>query len=100
MGSLHSWPSSHPLAGEKAGELVRQSYGLKRKQRDSMRTSSRWEDSDFARALAALAGMGSSKEALEVYEGLRPGPRASVEPRWLLSQEVSRALYETRLVLW
>jgi len=62
--------------------------------------SGNWDDSDFARALAALAGLGSSKEAMEVYEGLRPGPRANADPRWLLSHEVSQALQEARLVLW
>jgi len=90
-----------PLAMEKARELLRIAYELKRKQRDAFRPNApEWENSDFARALQAMAGLGSGKEALEVYEGLRPGPRASADPRWLLSHEVSRALFEARLVLW
>jgi hypothetical protein len=94
-------PKPDPLAVDKASELLRQSYELKRKQRDATRPSgTNWEDSDFARALATMSGMVSGKEALEVYEGLRPGPRASADVRWLLSHEVSHALHEARLVLW
>lgn len=90
-----------PLAMDRAKELLRVACELRRKQRDTMRpNASEWENSDFAKALQAMAGLSSSKEALEVYEGLRPGPRASADPRWLLSHEVSQALGHARLVLW
>jgi hypothetical protein len=90
-----------PLALHKASELLRDAYDLKRKERiDVHAGDSSREDSDFARVLAAISGIASRKEALEVYEGLRPGPRASADARWLLSYEVSSALREARLVLW
>jgi hypothetical protein len=90
-----------PLALKKASELLRDAYGLKRKEHAAVRADgSNWEDSDFARALASISEFASSKEALEVYEGLRPGPRASADARWLLSYEVSTALHGARLVLW
>jgi len=89
------------LALDKASELLRQSYALKREQRDSSRLSNiDWENSEFAQAIAALAGLGTNKEAMEIYEGLRPGRSASADPRWLLSQEVSTSVREARLVLW
>ena len=94
-------PKPDPLAMEKARQLLREAFELKRKQREALRpNASEWENSDFAKSLQALTGLGSSKEALEVYEGLRPGPRASADPRWLLSHEVSQALGDARLVLW
>lgn len=94
-------PKPDPLAMERAGELLREAYHLRRKERDTVRpNAASWENSDFARALQALGGLPSGKDALEIYEGLRPGPRASADPRWLLSHEVSQALREAQLVLW
>jgi hypothetical protein len=90
-----------PLAMENARGLFRAAYELKRKERGSSRSNpTEWEDSPFAQALQAMTGLGSSKEALELYEGLRPGPRATADPRWLLSYEVSKALRDAQLVLW
>ena len=90
------------LALKKAGELLRESYELKRKRQEHLfpETSKGWENSDFARALTAFVGTASSEEAMEIYQGFRPGPRASQDPRWLLSYEVSQALREARFVLW
>jgi hypothetical protein len=39
-------------------------------------------------------------EKLEHFWGLRPGPRASKDPGWLLSYVISMELREARLVLW
>jgi hypothetical protein len=55
---------------------------------------------EFANALAKFTGQ-SPREAVETLEHKRPGPRATADPRWLLSYEVSEMLNSSsRLVLW
>jgi|SRR6266481_6772435 len=94
-------PRPDQLALASANALLQQSYELKRRENERLRPRPpNWEETDFARALATISESGSSKAAMEIYEGLRPGPRASADPRWLLSYEVSQALWEVRLVLW
>jgi hypothetical protein len=94
-------PRPDQLALASANALLQQSYELKRTEQERLRPRAPdWEKTDFARALARMSETGSSKEAMEIFEGLRPGPRASADPRWLLSYEVSQALRDVRLVLW
>ena len=55
---------------------------------------------DLANALAKFTGQ-PPREAVELLERKRPGPRATADPRWLLSYEVSEMLNpSSRLVLW
>ncbi len=54
---------------------------------------------EAAQGFARLIGL-SPQEALKHLQFLRPGPRASKDPGWLLSYELSTALSEVQFVLW
>lgn len=54
----------------------------------------------FANGLARIIGL-PPEEAIAVFDGKRPGPRAAADPRWLLSYQISQALSsDAHLVLW
>lgn len=54
---------------------------------------------EAAQGFAKLIGL-PPQEALKHLQFLRPGPRASKDPGWLLSYELSTVLWEVQFVLW
>jgi hypothetical protein len=90
------------LAIKRATDLLREAYDLKKKERGPLFTLNESEQSQVGSVLTGLMGLPAKKaeQALQVLEGLRPGPQASKNVRWLLSYEISEALRDARLVLW
>ena len=90
------------LAIKKAVDQLNQAYALKKRLRGRLFRFTATEQSQVGSVVAGLMGLppDRAEEAMEVLEGLRPGPRASKDPRWLVAYEVSEALKHCRLVLW
>ena len=90
------------IALTRATEAVTKAHELQRVQRSDRRLTAGLDpkaEADLGHALAHLIGL-PPQQAIEHFERLRPGPRASQDPRWLLSYEVSMELDDARLVLW
>jgi hypothetical protein len=88
---------SDSIALEKAISSLNQAYELRRTEPRGFPDAP--ENANMARSLAAMTGLPPA-EALEHFQQLRPGARATKNPGWLLSYELSTALQFARLVLW
>lgn len=88
---------SDSIALEKAISSLNKAYELRRTEPRGFPDAP--ENAGMAVSLAAMTGL-PPQEALEHFQQLRPGPRASKSPAWLLSYELSTALQFARLVLW
>ena len=86
--------STDALAMDKAMTMLRRAYDL-RKAMPQIGSS----PPELAEGLSKLMGLPPA-EALAHWDGLRPGRRASRDPKVLLSYELSTSLREAQFVLW
>jgi hypothetical protein len=83
------------IALENALDLLRKAYELRQAEPQFGASYTK----EAAQGFAKLIGL-PPQEALKHLQFLRAGPRASEDPGWLLSYELSTALWDARFVLW
>jgi hypothetical protein len=83
------------IALENALGHLRKAYELRKAEPQFGRSFT----NEAAQGFAKLIGL-PPQEALKHLQFLRPGPRASEDPGWLLSYEFSTVLWEVQFVLW
>jgi len=83
------------IALENALDLLRKAYQLRQAEPQFGASYA----NEAAQGFAKLIGL-PPQEALKHLQFLRPGPRASKDPGWLLSYELSTVLWEVHFVLW
>lgn len=86
---------SDTIALENALDILRKAYELRQAEPQLGASYTK----EAAQGFAKLIGL-PPQEALKHLQFLRAGPRASQDPGWLLSYELSTALWDARFVLW